>query len=117
MRYVTWLVLALAYVAVSGGCEQGQRPGFPAQSSDEKKLMNTETSELTDDRGASDDSPKSEEELTKAIAALTKEEVPRRLVAVAKAKNKLRREDDPELYDSLTKEFDLLMLRMRYDRR
>ena len=39
MRYVTWILVALASCAVFSGCGQQQRPGFPAQSYDEKKLI------------------------------------------------------------------------------
>lgn len=39
MRYVTWILVALASWAVFSGCGQQQRPGFPAQSYDEKKLI------------------------------------------------------------------------------
>jgi hypothetical protein len=47
------------------------------------------------------------------IKAMTIEEVSAQLIVVAKAKNKIRRDDDPELFDRLKREFDLLMARRR----
>ncbi len=39
MRYVTWILVGLASCAAFSGCGQQQRPGFPAQSYDEKQLI------------------------------------------------------------------------------
>ena len=39
MRRITWILVALASCAVFSGCGQQQRPGFPAQSYDEKQLI------------------------------------------------------------------------------
>ena len=54
--------------------------------------------------------------LQEQIAAMTPQEVSKHLTAVAKARNKMKRDDDPELFDRLKKEFDLLMARMREKR-
>ncbi len=52
--------------------------------------------------------------LTEAqIGAMTLDEASAALVEVAKAKNRLKRDDDPELFDRLTQEFKLLMARKR----
>lgn len=52
--------------------------------------------------------------LSKAqIDAMTLQEASAALVEVAKAKNRLKRDDDPELYDRLTNEFKMLMARKR----
>ncbi len=39
MQYLTWILVALASCAVFSGCGQQQRPGFPAQSYDQKQLI------------------------------------------------------------------------------
>lgn len=47
------------------------------------------------------------------IAAMSTDQISAALVDVAKAKNRIRPEDDPELYERLAKEFSQLMARRR----